>query len=58
MSEFWKKRRPRLTEDEERALWERVRTMPSEASGRSASVMPSEHRNSASEAPNAVVSCV
>ena len=36
MSEFWKKRRPRLSEDEERALWERVRTMPSEASGRGA----------------------
>ncbi len=33
MSEFWKKRRPRLTDDEERALWERVRTMPSEAVG-------------------------
>ena len=36
MSEFWKKRRPRLSNDEERALWERVRTMPSEAAGRGA----------------------
>ncbi len=33
MSDFWKKRRPQLTDDEERALWERVRTMPAEARG-------------------------
>lgn len=33
MSDFWKKRRPQMTDEEERALWERVRTMPFEARG-------------------------
>ena len=34
MSDLFKKNRPRLSEDEERALWERVRTIPREAGGR------------------------
>jgi hypothetical protein len=36
VSDLFKKNRPRLGEDEERALWERVRTIPREAGGRRA----------------------
>ena len=35
MSDLFKRHRPKLSEDEERALWERVRTIPREAGGRS-----------------------
>jgi hypothetical protein len=33
VSDLFKRHRPRLSEDEERALWERVRTIPREAAG-------------------------
>ena len=40
MSDRFKRNRPRLSEQEERALWERVRTIPREAGGRSPAPVP------------------